>query len=420
MNGCQYDTCSDVTCAPGPCQTATCDGDVCVRGSRCAEGETCCADACVPAGCDDSVPCTVDTCGASGCEHAPDDGLCDDGESCTDDVCTATGCEASPRSGACDDGVFCNGPDTCLGGACAEHAGDPCAGESMCDEEARTCEGCASDADCPNEITGPWGGCEGFAGACGQSGTRTRTVTSYTCAASICVAAERTESEPCTRDTDGDSCGSETCGSWGDAPTSAGPATRAGSRAAPAPGGCVRAGAAPTIRAPRTGAARGTPTDELRLDELRELGRLRLRGHLRRERLPEPHLHGPVCAAGSCGDAMRTETESCSRDTDGTSCGMTSCESWGACDYSTLCDESASQSRTCTDRVCAAGSCGDAMRSENRTCTRDTDGLSCGGGVGCMQRECVVGSCRDVDTCPSGRYCCVEFCFPDGDPCIPR
>jgi hypothetical protein len=43
----------------------------------------------------------------------------------------------------CDDGVFCNGADTCAGGSCSVHAGDPCAsgGEcaDACDESADDC-----------------------------------------------------------------------------------------------------------------------------------------------------------------------------------------------------------------------------------------------------------------------------------------
>jgi hypothetical protein len=62
----------------------------------------------------------------------------------------------------CDDGVFCNGTDTCAGGTCSVHEGDPCPddgvfcnGAESCDEATRSCvhsedacgEGKACDED---------------------------------------------------------------------------------------------------------------------------------------------------------------------------------------------------------------------------------------------------------------------------------
>ena len=84
---------------------------------------------------------------------------CDDtnvvaGDGCSDtcevEVCWACAGEPSvcaPDDGAsCDDGVFCNGADTCDGGACSVHAGDPCPGtdgdgdcSESCNEGARNC-----------------------------------------------------------------------------------------------------------------------------------------------------------------------------------------------------------------------------------------------------------------------------------------
>lgn len=55
---------------------------------------------CVPADCDDSNPCTTDTCVASVCHH--------------DNVTNGTGCS---------DGIDCNGAETCVNGECT--AGTP-------------------------------------------------------------------------------------------------------------------------------------------------------------------------------------------------------------------------------------------------------------------------------------------------------
>jgi hypothetical protein len=77
-------------------------------------------------------------------------GDCDDGNPCTTDRCEpdspgadANGCTHVPNDAACDDGVFCNGADSCSGGACAVHAGDPCiagpACADTCNEKAGNC-----------------------------------------------------------------------------------------------------------------------------------------------------------------------------------------------------------------------------------------------------------------------------------------
>lgn len=61
----------------------------------------------------------------------------------------------SPRDGiACDDGLFCNGADTCSGGSCSVHAGNPCPDAtgnlcgSTCDEASQRCPGTGRANDC--------------------------------------------------------------------------------------------------------------------------------------------------------------------------------------------------------------------------------------------------------------------------------
>jgi hypothetical protein len=101
--------------------------------------------------CDDSLFCNgADTCsagicsvhGGSPCPGADGDGNCEESCNETSDDCTAPDSNGSP----CNDGVFCNGADTCLGGACSVHAGNPCPGpdgdsncSESCNEIADTC-----------------------------------------------------------------------------------------------------------------------------------------------------------------------------------------------------------------------------------------------------------------------------------------
>ena len=58
----------------------------------------------------------------------------------------------------CDDGTFCNGVDTCFGGACYEHSGDPCHYYEVCNESESECYDPAREAYIP--VGSFWMGCE--------------------------------------------------------------------------------------------------------------------------------------------------------------------------------------------------------------------------------------------------------------------
>jgi len=60
---------------------------------------------------------------------APAD-LPNDGNGCTTDTCSGASPVFTPVGDgtACSDGLFCNGSDTCVGGLCSQHAGNPCIG----------------------------------------------------------------------------------------------------------------------------------------------------------------------------------------------------------------------------------------------------------------------------------------------------
>ena len=150
------DTCSGGLCsahAGNPCEGP--DGD-----GNCAESCNEAADDCTAsdpngAPCSDFLFCTgADSCLGGFCAgHAgnpcpgPDgDGNCS--ESCNEAADNCTG--AVPNGSACNDGLFCTGTDTCLGGGCFAHTGDPCPGpdgdancSESCDEAADNCS--ASD-----------------------------------------------------------------------------------------------------------------------------------------------------------------------------------------------------------------------------------------------------------------------------------
>lgn len=135
--------------------TCTADGNVCTTDE--CNGSGACAHTNNSASCDDGSYCNgVDTCSGGTCAlHAGDpcvgaDGDANCAESCDEDADACTG--ADPNGSACSDGQFCNGTETCSAGVCSGSSGNPCPGADgdancaeSCDETADTCT--ANDTD---------------------------------------------------------------------------------------------------------------------------------------------------------------------------------------------------------------------------------------------------------------------------------
>ncbi len=111
-NGCTSDGCD---MAKG-CTTADADGTACNDGDACTSSDVCSGGKCAGStvNCDDSKPCTLDSCDkTSGCVHKSDEGApCQDGNACTvGDVCKDAAClPGAPTN--CDDNNQCT-TDTC-------------------------------------------------------------------------------------------------------------------------------------------------------------------------------------------------------------------------------------------------------------------------------------------------------------------
>jgi hypothetical protein len=167
-NICTSDNCdAGIGCEFLPAQGACSDFNACTVGDGCGNG------ACLPGGaldCDDSNPCTLDTCHpANGCEYAAIEGNCDDdnqcttvdtcengqcvgsdplecldGNPCTNDGCSPdTGCTFIANDASCDDGDECTTQDQCSQGACV---GGPALG---CDDDKEcTDDSCDADSGC--------------------------------------------------------------------------------------------------------------------------------------------------------------------------------------------------------------------------------------------------------------------------------
>lgn len=206
------DMCDDATVDPSTLPPWT-SGDAGVDLDGSIDGGGGCED------CDDGLACTDDFCTIEGtCEHTRNDGMCDDSNPCTDDACggspiDAMGCSHVANDDDCDDGMFCNGLDRCEAGAC-QPAGDPCVLPTTCDELSDRCLGCTEDAMCPPRMEGAFSPCSFGGMTCATSGMQSRTVRTFECIASACQPTDSTETQACTRVTEGASCGVTTLGPW--------------------------------------------------------------------------------------------------------------------------------------------------------------------------------------------------------------
>ena len=225
---------------------------------------------------------------------------------------------------------------------------------------------CRTDADCPAAWLGPPHACES-SDPCAPDGVAVRIETRYACVAELCQESERRVEEPCTRSsTDGLACGEPTLGDAGECTGFVGTCGESGTR----------------TRAQTT----------------------------------------PTCMGGACVGRRETITEPCTRDTDGITCGSAStCGGWGACGgFADSCAEEGMHARVCIVQLCAGGACGEATRSESEPCTRPTDGIACdaftttgicsldGGPIPCFS-----GTGMRRNTIAQGT-CAVGACVPNG------
>jgi hypothetical protein len=192
-----------------------------------------------------------------------------------------------------------------------------------------------------------WGPCGGYSGFCDNTGTRTRKKVQPTCKSGACVNVNSQEQGTCSRNQNGLTCGANVADpQWS---TCSGFTEPCGNT--------------------------GTQSRSVR---------------------PQ------ICSGGSCvkGSPIDTNTQSCARDTNGTSCGSTVGE-WSDCGgYSGTCDETGTKTQTVTQKVCSGGSCVSGSTSTNTAgCSRSTTGVSCG-------QQSSFESCNPgyaAPTCASGK-----------------
>ena len=204
------------------CVTGICDRGVCAdsqcRGRDCLAGQSCYRGDCFPE-CrnqeecpGDSQRCVGGACVPTNCE----------GVSCDEDreICYLGACYA-----ACERSRDCRGQGAqCISGACIIPScsdGIQTGDESDVDcggSQCGPCEAgqrCLAPSDCAQDA-GSWSSCEFSAGdICASQGVQSREVSTLECSNNICVGDVETETQSCTRDTDGISCGDVSPQSWG-------------------------------------------------------------------------------------------------------------------------------------------------------------------------------------------------------------
>jgi hypothetical protein len=360
QNECTSDSCS----GEAGCQHEALDGGECKDGDACTVGDHCTAGVCAgsPVECDDSNPCTDDTCdGFGGCAFEFNEVVCDD-----DDVCTvADRCDGGECSGV---SVACECEED---GDCGTlEDGDLCNGTLICDTEALP-HVCVVDPSttvaCPAPEPGPDAPC--LAAACDP-------------ATGACSLAPTNQGWACN---DGDLC---TVGEACDGGECVG-----GQAANCADGNlCTDDGCDPQLGCEHT-ANQAACSDN------------------------DACTIGDVCLDGGCESGA--DTMNC---TDGNQCTVDSCDAATGCVFTPF-DGGCSDGNACTDGdICKEGSCvpGDALVcADENVCTSD----SCDAATGCVFKLNSA-PCNDQDLCTTGDHCQLGDCIgggvlpcSDGNPC---
>ncbi len=195
---------------------------------------------------------------------------------------------------------------------------------------------CSANGECPAPSFAPIEDCLGFADTCSEVGSQAGDLTEYQCIASGCIPAVSDVIQECRRDsTDGQSCGPDEFGDWGSCDYS--------------------------------GVCDQTAT---------------------RQR----EVTSPSCTDESCVSETYFESETCSRNTNGISCGETQYFPYGPCQFTSECDQSGYQTREVRTSICGQGTCNFQAFLEDRACSRNTNGNICESGNG----VCQSGSCQSA------------------------
>lgn len=174
------------------CMTGCVPGAACSTGDACGIGELDCSGA--------TPVCQVIGNAPSGTVCRASAGMCDVEETCTGSSPTCpddgfrSGNVCRMSTGSCDATERCDGS----GPACPSNAAEP------------------NGTMCNSDDVGAWSGCA-YSTTCDEDApNETRTIVSYQCQSGVCQSSVESESRACSRDTDGNTCGTGfSCPGWG-------------------------------------------------------------------------------------------------------------------------------------------------------------------------------------------------------------
>ncbi|MEW6431281.1 MAG: hypothetical protein AB1730_07205 [Myxococcota bacterium] len=297
-----------------------------------------------------------------------------------------------------------------------------CGTVTATETDTSACGRTTTGQSCGTTTTGAWSTCS-YANTCSTSGSRTRTVTTYTCGSGACNTDTRTETDTsaCGRTTTGQSCGTTQYGAWSacsyaNACSNSGTRTRSVTTyACNASGTCEPS---TTTETDTAGCARNTNGSSCGTTQYGSYTTCSYSDTCSNSGSRTRSVTTYTCQAGTCNASTSTETDTmgCSRNTNGQSCGTTQYGAWSACNYAATCDNSGSRTRSVTTFTCNAGTCGSNGSTETDTsgCARNTDGTECGtptlGPCTCFTPDCIKYRSETTYTCSAGS--CQSFTDP--------
>ena len=170
---CSATACDNTT---GTCKSSPINASgPCTDGSACTVSDTCLSGICIPGAapnCNDGLLCTTDSCDpGTGCKHVNNTLGCDDGDACTqNDTCGGGTCKGTAVVGCCTSTAQCDDSNPCTIDSCDAVGG-------KCTHDAAAATGLACNADssgCTQNdmcvagacIAGPPPDCSGLSDTC--------------------------------------------------------------------------------------------------------------------------------------------------------------------------------------------------------------------------------------------------------------
>lgn len=276
----------------------------------------------------------------AGCTRTTDNVSCGSASYGTWSACSfgTTCAETGSRSRARTDPV-------CQTGAC---------GSTMATEtDTSMCTRTTGGQSCGTTNTGAWGSCS-YGATCATSGSRTRAVTTYSCGSGACNSSMTTETDTsaCGRTTSGTSCGTTQYGAWsacsfGATCSNSGSRTR--SVTTYACDGAASCQPSMSTETDTAGCGRNTNGTSCGTTTYGSYTACSYGGACSDSGSRTRSVTTLTCSSGSCASSPGSETDTagCARNTTGATCASTSC---GNC-ICPACE------RTCTVYTCAGGAC---------------------------------------------------------------